>query len=106
MVKARTVSIETLAPAAPRQRKLSPRQRAALEREASIRKAIAKLKPGQVAVIEAEPNEKLPTVRLALKRVLADETFRGVNFAGRDGAFYVSRDSLPFARRGRRPKSA
>lgn len=81
MVRSRTMSIEELQPATPRERKPSPRQLAAQKREAAIRKALGKLKPGQVLVLEPDEGEKLPTVRLALKRVLAAPEYRDLQVA-------------------------
>lgn len=99
MVRSRTMSIERLKPAAPRERQPSPRQLAAQQREATIRKALAKLKPGHVVVVEPDEGEKLPTLRLALNRVLSGPEYRDLHVAGRDGAFYVASEPLPFGRK-------
>ncbi len=104
MVKVRSVPIERLMPAAPKQRRLSPRQLAARMRERAIRRALGRLRSGQVVVLSPDESEKLPTLRLALNRVLSDDAFRTLHVAGRGGSFHVSQEPLPFAGRGRKPR--
>jgi hypothetical protein len=95
--------LEELAPK-PRERALSPRQLAALQREDEIRKALGRLKADDVIALELDPSEKVPTMRLAVKRVIASHR-PDVNMAVRGRTIYLSTAALPGARRGRPPKA-
>jgi hypothetical protein len=95
--------LEELAPK-PRERALSPRQLAALQREEEIRKALGRLKAEEVLAVELDPSEKVPTMRLAVKKVIANHR-PDVNMAVRGRTIYVSTAKLPGARRGRPPKA-
>ncbi len=103
-MRIRAAKLEELAPK-PRERALSPRQLAALQREEEIRKALARLKSDQdVIAIELDPADKVPTMRLAVKRVIAANR-PDVNMAIRGRTIYLSMAALPGARRGRPPKA-
>jgi hypothetical protein len=103
-MRIRAAKLEELAPK-PRERALSPRQLAALQREEEIRKALARLKSDEdVIAIELDPADKVPTMRLAVKRVIAAHR-PDVNMAIRGRTIYVSTATLPGARRGRPPKA-
>jgi len=101
-MRIRAAKLEELAPK-PRERALSPRQLAALQREEEIRKALGRLKTDEVIALELDPSEKVPTMRLAVKRVIANHR-PDVNMAVRGRTIYVSTARLPGARRGRPPK--
>ena len=102
-MRIRAAKLEELAPK-PRERALSPRQLAALAREEEIRKAFAKLHSDEVVLaIELDPADKVPTMRLAVKKVIAKHR-PDVNMAIRGRTIYVSTAKLPGARRGRPPK--
>ena len=103
-MRIRAAKLEELAPK-PRERALSPRQLAAMAREEEIRKALARLKSEEdVIALELEPADKVPTFRLAVKRVIAAQR-PDVNMAVRGRTIYVSTAMLPGARRGRPPKA-
>ena len=90
----------------PRERALSPRQLAALQREEEIRKALVRLKADEdVLAIELDPSEKIPTMRAAVKRAVAAHK-PGTNVAIRGRTIYLSTGKLPGGRGGRRPKAA
>lgn len=102
-MRIRSAKIEELAPK-PRERALSPRQLAALQREEEIRKALARLKSDEdVIAIELDPAEKVPTVRLSVKKVIAANR-PDVNMAVRGRTIYLSTHRLPGGR-GRPPKA-
>ena len=70
-MRIRSAKIEELKPKA-RERALSPRQLAALQREEEIRKALARLKSDEdILAIELDPSEKIPTMRAAVKKAIA-----------------------------------
>ena len=103
-MRIRAAKLEELAPK-PRERALSPRQLAAMAREEEIRKALARLKSEEdVIALELEPADKVPTFRLAVKRVIAAQR-PDVNMAVRGRTIYLSTARLPGARRGRPPKA-
>ncbi len=103
-MRIRAAKLEELAPK-PRERALSPRQLAALQREDEIRKAFARLKSDEdIIAIELEPADKVPTFRLAMKRVIASHR-PDVNIAIRGRTIYASTGPLPGMRRGRPPKA-
>jgi hypothetical protein len=102
-MRIRNAKIDELQPK-PKERALSPRQLAALQREDEIRKALAKLKADEdILAIELEPAEKIPTMRAAVKKAIA--THRpGTSMAIRGRTIYVSAGKLPGGR-GRKPKA-
>jgi len=102
-MRIRVAKLEELAPK-PHERALSPRQLAARQREEEIRKAFGRLKTDEVIAIELDPSEKVPTMRLAVKKVIANHR-PDVNMAVRGRTIYVSTATLPGARRGRPPKA-
>ncbi len=101
-MRIRAAKLEELAPKS-RERALSPRQLAALQREEEIRKAFARLRSNEdIVAIELDPADKVPTMRAAVKRVIT--THRpDVNMAIRGRTIYVSTATLPGGR-GRKPK--
>ncbi len=99
-MRIRAAKFEELAPKA-RERALSPRQLAAMAREEEIRKALARLKTDEeVIAIELEPADKVPTFRLAVKRVIAAHRPEA-NMAIRGRTIYLSTARLPGSRRTR-----
>ena len=101
-MRIRAAKIEELTPK-PRERALSPRQLAALQREEEIRKALARLKSDEdVLAIELDPAEKIPTMRAAVKRAIAAHK-PGTNMAIRGRTIYLSTGRLPG--RPRRPEA-
>lgn len=104
-MRIRAAKLEELMPK-PRERALSPRQLAALQREEEIRKALVRLKADEdVLAIELDPSEKIPTMRAAVKRAVAAHK-PGTNVAIRGRTIYLSTGKLPGGRGGRRPKAA
>jgi hypothetical protein len=102
-MRIRSAKIEELMPK-PRERALSPRQLAALQREEEIRKALARLKDDEdIIAIELDPAEKAPTMKLSVKKVVAAHR-PGVSVAVRGRTIYLSTGKLPSGR-GRPPKS-
>ncbi|HYO44151.1 MAG TPA: hypothetical protein VES19_13210 [Candidatus Limnocylindrales bacterium] len=102
-MRIRSAKIEELTPK-PRQRALSPRQLAALQREEEVRKALARLKTDEdVLAIELDPAEKVPTMRLSIKKAVAAHRPE-VNVAVRGRTIYLSTGKLPGGR-GRPPKA-
>ncbi|HEY4751709.1 MAG TPA: hypothetical protein VIH37_00385 [Candidatus Limnocylindrales bacterium] len=103
-MRIRAAKLEELAPK-PRERALSPRQLAALQREEEIRRAFARLKADDdVIAIELDPADKVPTMRAAVKRVIAASR-PDVNMAIRGRTIYLSTAKLPGSRGGRKPKA-
>lgn len=104
MARVKYVDIATFVPLKPKERKLSARQRAAQKREAEYDKAINRLEPGKVAVFEPS-EEKLPTLRAALTRVIArSEHSNELHIAVKGGRALVALESIPGARGARKPR--
>ncbi len=104
-MRIRTAKLEELQPKV-RERALSPRQLAALQREEEIRKALGRLKTdGDIIAVELDPAEKIPTMRAAVKKAIAAHR-SGANMAIRGRTIYLSMGKLPGGRGGRRPKGA
>ena len=102
-MRIRSAKIEELTPK-PKERALSPRQLAALQRDDEIRKALAKLKADDdILAIELDPAEKIPTMRAAVKKAIAAHR-PGTSMAIRGRTIYISSGKLPGGR-GRKPKS-
>jgi hypothetical protein len=102
-MRIRPAKIEELAPK-PRERALSPRQLAALQREEEIRRALGRLKSDEdILAVELDPAEKIPTMRAAVKRAIAAHK-PGTNMAIRGRTIYLSTGPLPGGR-GRKPKA-
>jgi hypothetical protein len=102
-MRIRTAKIEELTPT-PKERALSPRQLAALQREEEIRKALVRLKTDDdIIAIELDPAEKIPTMRAAVKKAIAAHR-PGTSMAIRGRTIYVSSGRLPGGR-GRKPKA-
>jgi len=103
-MRIRVAKLEELTPK-PRERALSPRQLAALQRDEEIRKALSRLKADDdIIAIELDPSEKIPTMRAAVKKAIASHR-PGTNMAIRGRTIYVSTGKLPGGR-GRPPKGA
>jgi hypothetical protein len=102
-MRIRNAKIEELKPKT-RDRALSPRQLAALQREEEIRKALGRLKSDEdIIAIELDASEKIPTMRAAVKKAIAG--YRpGTAMAIRGRTIYVSSGPLPGGR-GRKPKA-
>jgi hypothetical protein len=104
-MRIRAAKIEELAPKT-RDRALSPRQLAAIQREDEIRKALARLKSDEdVLAIELDPAEKIPTMRAAVKRAIAAHR-PGASMAIRGRTIYLSTSRLPGSRSVRPRKGA
>lgn len=85
-----------------KERKLSARQAAQLERFEEIRTALneaASLPASQAVVIEIKDGQKLPTLRAAVDRVLKAEP-RSLNWGVRGQSIVISKGPIP-GRRGR-----
>ena len=75
-MRIRAAKREELTPKA-RERAMSPRQLAAMQREDEIRKALARLKSDDdIIAIELDPSDKIPTMRQAVKRAIAKSQAR------------------------------
>lgn len=104
-MRIRAAKREELTPK-PKERALSPRQLAAQQREDEIRRALGRLKSDEdIIALELEQNEKVPTMRQAVKKAIAAHR-PGTNMAIRGSTIYLSQSRLPGGRGGRRPKSA
>lgn len=104
-MRIRAAKLEELMPK-PRERALSPRQLAALQREDEIRKALGRLRSDEdMIAVELESSEKIPTMRAAVKKAIAAHK-PGTNMAIRGRTIYLSTGKLPGGRGGRRPKAA
>jgi hypothetical protein len=102
-MRIRPAKIEELAPQ-PKERALSPRQLAALQREEEIKKALVRLKSDEdILAIELDPAEKVPTMRIAVKKAIAAHR-PGTSMAIRGRTIYISTGPLPGGR-GRPPKA-
>src|SRR3954447_4411472 len=103
-MRIRAAKLEELAPR-PRERALSPRQLAALQREEEIRRALGRLKnDDDILALELDPSDKIPTMRAAVKKAIASHK-PGTNMAIRGRTIYLSTGSLPGGR-GRPPKAS
>lgn len=103
-MRIRAAKLEELTPRT-RERALSPRQLAALQREEEIRKALGRLKSDEdVLALELDPGDKVPTMRVAVKKAIAAHK-PGTNMAIRGRTIYLSPAKLPGGRGGRKPKS-
>ena len=102
-MRIRSAKIEELTPK-PKERALSPRQLAALQRDDELRKALARLRTDEdILAIELDPAEKLPTMRAAVKKAIAAHR-PGTYMAVRGRTIYISSGRLPGGR-GRPPKA-
>lgn len=100
-MRIRAARIEELKPK-PRERALSPRQLAALRRDEELRKALARLRSDEeILAVELEADEKLPTLRAAVRKAIAAHR-PGVRMAVRGRTIFLSTGPLPG--RGRPPK--
>jgi exopolyphosphatase/pppGpp-phosphohydrolase len=90
------VDMAELAPK-PKERKLSPRQIATMERDDEIRAALneaASLPASQAVVIDLKEGQKLPTMRAAFNRVLKTEP-REINWGVRGNSIVISKGQIP-----------
>jgi hypothetical protein len=95
-MRIRAAKIDELTPK-PKERALSPRQLAAIQREEEIRKALARLKGDDIIAIELDPAEKVPTMRMAVKKAIAAHR-PGTSMAVRGRVIYVAGIPLPGGR--------
>jgi hypothetical protein len=95
-MRIRAAKIEELTPK-PRERAISPRQLAALQREEEIRKALARLKGDDILALELDPAEKVPTMRIAVKKAIAAHR-PGTHMAVRGRVIYIASIPLPGGR--------
>jgi hypothetical protein len=103
-MRIRAAKMEELVPK-PRERALSPRQLAALQREEEIKRALGRLKSNDdLIALELDPADKIPTMRAAVKKAIAAHK-PGTNMAIRGRTIYLSSGKLPGGR-GRRAKSS
>jgi hypothetical protein len=82
-------------------KELSPRQRTVLERDDEIRAAMneaAALPTSEAVAIELKPDQKMPTLRAAIARVMAAEP-RELNWGIRGTTVLISKGPIP-GRRG------
>ena len=87
-----------------KERKLSPRQLAQLERDEEIRSALneaASIPASQAVVIELKEGQKLPTLRAAVDRVLKTDP-RELNWGVRGLSIVISKGEIPGGRGGRK----
>jgi hypothetical protein len=104
-MRIRAAKFEELTPKS-RERALSPRQLAAVQREEEVRKALARLRSDEdVIAIELDPAEKIPTMRAAVKKAIVAHK-PGTNMAIRARTIYLSTAKLPGGGGGRKPKGA
>jgi hypothetical protein len=92
----RKVSLGELTPK-PKKRPLSARERTRIERDNELRAALneaASLPASEAVILEPKGNEKLSTLRMAMKRVLAAEP-RDLNWGIRANAVVISKGHLP-----------
>jgi hypothetical protein len=106
MAKYRHLSVKKVALAdfAPEKRakELTPRQRATLERDDEVRAAMneaASLPASEAVAIELKPDQKMPTIRAAVARILNAEP-RDLNWGVRGNMLLISKGAIP-ARGGR-----
>jgi hypothetical protein len=81
----------------PKERALTPRQLAALQRDEEIRTALneaAALPASQAVVLELKQNQKLPTMRAAFARLLKAEP-RDLNWGVRGQNIVISKGKIP-----------
>jgi hypothetical protein len=103
-MRIRAAKLEELAPKE-RERAMSPRQLAALQREEEIRRALGRLRNDEdIIALELDPAEKIPTMRAAVKKAIAAHK-PGTTMAIRGRTIYLSTGRLPGGR-GRKPKAA
>jgi hypothetical protein len=102
-MRIRNAKIDELKPKT-RERAMSPRQLAALQREEEIKRALGRLKnDDDIIAIELDGSEKIPTMRAAVKKAIAGHR-PGTAMAIRGRTIYVSSGPLPGGR-GRKPKA-
>jgi hypothetical protein len=94
--------------AQPKDRPLTPRQRAAIERDDEIKAALneaASLPPSEAVVIALGDGQKMPTLRAAIDRILRAEP-RKLNWGVRGNRIVISKGTIPGGRGGRRRAAA
>lgn len=104
-LQVKTINLDDLKPQ-PKIRQMSPRQLAALERDREIEIALneaAALAPSQAVVIELKGDQKLPTLRAAIGRILRANP-RELNWGVRANQVVISKGVVP-GRRTKRPSS-
>jgi hypothetical protein len=101
-INVKKVDLAEFAPK-PKERALTARQIAQRERDDEIRAALneaASLPSSQAVVIELAKNQKLPTMRAAISRVLAAEP-RELNWGVRGSSIVISKGTIPGRGRAR-----
>lgn len=93
-MKIRNAKAEELQPK-PKVRAKSPRQLAAERREVQLRDALERAESGSFVAIDLEPSDAMPTVRLAMKRVLASDPHKGLSIVSKGTTIFVSKAHLP-----------
>jgi hypothetical protein len=104
----RKIPLTELKPAERKVRELTPRQRERIERDEEIRNALneaAAAPASEAVVIELKGDQKLPTMRAAVTRILRDEP-REMNFGVRGRMLIFSKGSIPGGRGRARSASA
>lgn len=106
MAKYRHLTVRTvnLADFAPEQkpRELTPRQRAQRERDDELRAAFneaASLPASEAVAIELKPDQKIPTVRAAITKLLAAEP-RDLRWGVRGRTILITKGTIPGRGRG------
>lgn len=102
MARIKTVELASLVPEK-KERKLSAKQIALRKRESDYEKAISRLELGNAVAFEPTDDEKLPTLRASLKRVIARHARADeLHFAILGGTAYIALEPIPGARARRR----
>lgn len=99
------VSLSDYAPA-PKERALTPRQLAQIERDNELRAAMneaAALPASEAVAIELKADQKIPTLRAAFSRILAAEP-RELNWGVRGTTILISKGSIPGGPRRTAPR--
>jgi hypothetical protein len=106
-VKIRDAKPEELAPKPRKARPLTPRQLAIQKRDNAIQKLLNEIAVGPMSAIkkiELDEGEKLPTIRLAVGRLVKAHP-ASINMGVRSGAIYLSRTKIPGGGGGRPRKN-
>jgi hypothetical protein len=90
----------------PKNRELTPRQLAAFHRDEEIRGALGQLQAeDDILAIELDPAEKIPTMRLAVKRAIAAHR-PDAHMAIRGRTIFLTLAAIPGGRVGRPTKGS
>ena len=106
MAKVKVIELSSLAPVR-KERKPSAKQLLLIKKEAVYEAAIAKLQISGQALAFEPTDERLPTLRASIARVIARSDRAGeLHFAVMNGNVIVALEAIPGARRPRRKKAA